>query len=253
MSGVRRLADAGELLAATGGDAYVRAWVDPARVESTWAHNGGAYAWVTPSRRGGHRGHLTTWGPPESAAALARSLREKRGPELGSVTLPRDADRHLPASYSLRPRNDWEWFVTWDPPPQQAHEDEVSWLDDPDAAELSAFLEQWSPRHDARPGAPGVRRWCAVRAADGSLVAVAAETEPVPSVPHLASIATAGTARGHGYGAAVTAWITRAILAEGTAWVTLGMYSDNDVGRRMYHRLGYRCDHYLTSGGLIVR
>jgi predicted GNAT family acetyltransferase len=49
----------------------------------------------------------------------------------------------------------------------------------------------------------------------------------------------------------VTAWLTRQLLAEGTGWVTLGMYSDNDVARRMYLRLGYQCDHRFTSGRLI--
>jgi predicted GNAT family acetyltransferase len=71
-------------------------------------------------------------------------------------------------------------------------------------------------------------------------------------VPHLASIATSGERRGRGYGAAVTAWLTRALLREGTGWVTLGMYSDNDVARRIYRRLGYRCDHRFTSGALVV-
>ena len=50
---------------------------------------------------------------------------------------------------------------------------------------------------------------------------------------------------------AVTAWITRELLATGSDWVTLGMYSDNEVARRLYHRLGFRCDHYFTSGPLV--
>jgi predicted GNAT family acetyltransferase len=31
------------------------------------------------------------------------------------------------------------------------------------------------------------------------------------------------------------------------------MYSDNDVARRLYLRLGYRCDHRFTSGALVRR
>jgi predicted GNAT family acetyltransferase len=35
--------------------------------------------------------------------------------------------------------------------------------------------------------------------------------------------------------------------------VTLGMYSDNDVARRVYGRLGFACAHELTSGRLVER
>lgn len=251
MTPVRRLADVAELVAASGNDAYVRASADPARTASAWAHADGALGWLIPSRRLPDVLHLTATGPPRSAAALTHELRQDLGSSLGSVTLPRDADRQLPPSYVLRPRNNWEWFVTWEPPPAQPREGEVGWLDASNE-ELSRFLARWSPRHDAKPGRPGVLRWSGVRGADNRLIAVGAHAEHVAGVPHLASIATSGALRGRGYGAAVTAWITRTLLDEGCGWVTLGMYSDNEVARRMYHRLGYRCDHYLTSGGLIV-
>jgi predicted GNAT family acetyltransferase len=61
---------------------------------------------------------------------------------------------------------------------------------------------------------------------------------------------THGERRGQGLGAAVTGWLTRTLLDEGTGWVTLAMYSDNDVARRMYRRLGYANDHLFTSGRL---
>jgi ribosomal protein S18 acetylase RimI-like enzyme len=249
---VRQLADVTELLTLTGDDPFVRAWFDRARVHSAWWHTDGGYGWVTRSRRATGTMHLNALGAAKPAAALALAVHEQLGPQVGSLSLPRDADRHLPPSHVLRPRNDWEWFVTWDAPPAQPREEEVQWLDKVDHDELTTFLERWSPRHDAKPGRPGVVRWCGVRRDDGQLLAVAAHTEHVPGVPHLASIATSGDVRGQGYGAAVTAWITRSLLAKGTGWVTLGMYSDNAVARRMYHRLGYRCDHYLTSGGLVV-
>ena len=41
--------------------------------------------------------------------------------------------------------------------------------------------------------------------------------------------------------------------AEGTGWVTLGMYSDNDAARRLYRRLGFANDHHFTSGRLLPR
>jgi ribosomal protein S18 acetylase RimI-like enzyme len=252
-SPLRQLSGVAELVDACGGDLHVRAEADPQRVASTWAYAGESYGWVIPSRRTEGRAHLTTYGPGPATIALLGALDALPGSNLGSVTLPRDADQHLPASYSLSPRNDWEWFVTLTPPPAQPGEDQVDWLPDEAAGEIADLLQAWSPRHDADPGAPGVLRWCGIRDPAGRLVATAAHTQRVPGVPYLASIATAGDVRGHGYGAAVTAWITRAILADGAGWVTLGMYSDNDIARRLYLRLGYRCDHRFTSGALVRR
>jgi predicted GNAT family acetyltransferase len=61
----------------------------------------------------------------------------------------------------------------------------------------------------------------------------------VPGVPHLASIATLPAVRGRGLGEAVTSSLTRAALLAGRPVVTLGMYSDNAVARRLYQRLGF--------------
>jgi len=237
-------------------DDFARAEAAPERVSSTWSL-GSAVGWVTDSRRVPARAHLVALGPAEDAAALLLGVAERldaaRDPiTLGSVTLPRDADRHLPA-YRLDPRNDWEWFVTRTAPPLQPGEEAVAWLPASGDDELRALLLTWSPRHDAEPGQPGVQRWAGVRAADGSLVCAAAHTERRPGVPHLASVVTHGAHRGQGLGTAVTAWLTRTLLAEGTGWVTLGMYSDNDAARRLYRRLGYANDHHFTSGRLLPR
>ena len=250
---IRQLSGVDELVEVSGRDPYVRAETNPARIHSTWAHDDGAVAWAVPSRHVPGRTHVTTVGKSEPATDLLRHLVDDRGLDVGSVTLPRDADRHLPAGWLLRPRNDWEWFVTDEPPPQQPGEEKAAWLDGYPDEPLVEFLRRWSPRHDAEPGQRGVLRWAGILGDDGSLRATAAHVEHVPGVPHLASIVSSGEHRGQGLGAAVTAWITRTLLAEGTGWVTLGMYSDNDVARRMYHRLGYRCDHFFTSGGLIRR
>jgi GNAT superfamily N-acetyltransferase len=227
--------------------------VDESRLHSAWAW-GDAAGWVTASRRFTGRAHLVALGPAADAAALVAALAPQDDVGLGSVTLPRDADRHLPA-YRLDPRNNWEWFVTRTPPPVQPGEEAAGWLDPDDGsdAELLALLHRWSPRHDAEPGRPGVLRWAGIRGDDGNLVAAAAHTEHRPGVPRLASVVTHGEHRGQGLGAAVTAWLTRALLAEGTGWVTLGMYSDNDVARRLYLRLGYANDHHFTSGRLLPR
>jgi ribosomal protein S18 acetylase RimI-like enzyme len=247
---LRRLSGAEELLRVLDDD-FARAEADETRVHSTWAL-GDAAGWLTSSRRVPGRAHLVALGPAEDAAALLRSLARQPDVTVGSVTLPRDADRHLTA-YRLDPRNDWEWFVTRAAPPPQPGEDGVAWLADSSADEVLDLLRTWSPRHDAEPGQTGVLRWAGVRATDGSLLAAAAHTERRPGVPHLASVVTHGGHRGRGLGAAVTAWLTRSLLDEGTGWVTLGMYSDNDSARRLYQRLGFTNDHLFTSGRLLPR
>ena len=189
---------------------------------------------------------------PSSSSAAVLDLHARPGePEIGFVSLPRDLDRLLRPAYLLDPRNDWEWLSTAADPPPQPGEADVQWLDDADLDDVRDLLERWSPRHDAVPGRPGVLRWCGIRDDAGRLVATAAHTEHRVGVPHLASIATDGDLRGRGLGTAVTAWLTRQLLAEGIDAVTLGMYSDNDVARRLYARLGYQCAHQFTSGRLV--
>lgn len=98
---------------------------------------------------------------------------------------------------------------------------------------------------------PGrVLQWVGIRDDEGALIACAAHTERVRGVPHLASIATHPQWRGRGLGSAITGGMTRRLLAEGAPVVTLGMYADNDVARRMYERLGFRCEHRFTSRSL---
>lgn len=241
-----RLSGLDELLGLVDDD-FARAEADPERSGSFWALDD-AVGWVTASRRVPGRAHLVALGPAEQAAGLLLGLVDYHG--IASATLPRDADTYLPA-YRLDPRNDWEWFVTRTAAPAQDGEGRVGWLA-PDAdAELLELLHTWSPRHDVEPGQPGVRRWAGDRDEAGVLVAAAAHTEHRPGVPHLASVVARGDQRGRGLGAAVCGWLTRRLLADGAGWVTLGMYSDNDVGRRMYRRLGYANDHHFTSGRLV--
>jgi predicted GNAT family acetyltransferase len=149
---------------------------------------------------------------------------------------------------------EWEWFAIDAEPAVVSGEEHVGWLDADRrdiATEITDLLRRWSGRHDAEPGAPQAVAWCGIRL-DGRLVAVAAHTEHVAGVPFLASIVTDGEHRGRGYGAAVTAWLTRSLLRTHSV-VALGMYSDNDGARRIYLRLGYGRDHEFTSGRLVRR
>ena len=64
--------------------------------------------------------------------------------------------------------------------------------------------------------------------------------------PTLAGIAVALHRRGEGWGAAVTAHLTR-VAVEATGACALGMFADNDVARRLYHRLGFTTGMEWTS------
>ena len=267
---VRRLTGVGELLRLGGDDPYVRAEVDRDRVTRAWATDAAtdvadgpdargavtSLAWLTSSRHVPGRIHAVVLGPAPAAAdllgAVLAEVDGETGGEIGSVTLTRGAAELL-TTYALDRPNDWEWLSTATAPPGQRGEAQVRWLGERDHDRISALLERASPRHDAKPGGPGVLRWCGVREDAAGLVAVAAHTEHRNGVPFLASVATAPELRGAGLGSAVTAWLTRRLLEEGHDLVTLGMYSDNDVARRVYLRLGFRVAHEFTSGRLVRR
>ena len=65
-------------------------------------------------------------------------------------------------------------------------------------------------------------------------------------IPVLAGIAVDPARRGEGYGAAITAYLTRKAVATFGA-CTLGMFADNVTARRLYHRLGYRTGAQWSS------
>lgn len=242
---VVRVSSHAELLVAHD-DAFIRWQVAPRGLHG-WV-GAGAAVWAG-RRHGGSLGWLSGVGDPGAVAGLvAAAYPELPSPAYG-LTVPRGAMALLPAHLRPARTDDWDWFLTSTPPVPQAGEHRVACLEDADAA-IADLLAESSPRHDADPGDDTVRRWCGVRDGESGLVAVAAHTEHVPGVPHLASIATLPRCRGRGLGTAVTAWLTRQLLADGAPVVTLGMYADNAGARRMYGRLGYRNDHHFTSGRL---
>lgn len=82
-------------------------------------------------------------------------------------------------------------------------------------------------------------------------MAVAANAPMEPPVPHLASVTTHPDHRGRGLGRAVSAALTRALMAEGAPVVTLGMYADNDRARAVYTHLGFTCGAEFSSRRLL--
>lgn len=242
---VRWLGSAEEVRAVRPADLFVR-HTTPTTSPIEGLAVGDAVGWIRNSRRTDRR-WLNAAGPARQVAALVRTARAADA-DIAGGSIPRASRDFLSVGDDLDRPNEWDWFVTADAPPLQPYEDRVAWAGDDVTSALVELLEVHSPRFSARPGDADVLRWCVLVDDDATLMAAAAHVEHVPGVAHLASIVTRTDARGRGLGAAVTAWVTRALLAEGHPVVTLGMYADNDDARRLYHRLGYRDTDHFSSG-----
>lgn len=142
----------------------------------------------------------------------------------------------------------WEFMSTEQPPPPPA---DVG-LEELDAGcreELVAFLARHNARTDGRPFARPRQRWVGVRGGDGGLLGIGCCEPEESGAPVLTGITVAADAQGLGLGRAITAELTRGAVAE-HGWSTLGMYSDNDVARGLYHSLGYTTQAVWSSGRL---
>jgi len=238
------LTSAAEVLLAGDHDPYVRGSLRRPLV-SGWS-GPGALAWLATDAEE-RVPYLMSLGEPTAVAALMADL----APELRDrqrVTLPRGTSPLLPAWLGLS-GTDWDFRWTAAPPPPQPGEELAVPVEDDAVAPLLAAA---SPTASAQPGDPAVRRWVGVEQ-DGRLLACAADTSATTGVGHLSSIAVHPAARGRGLGSAVTAALTRQLLAQGCDVVTLGMYADNSAGRALYDRLGFVDSHRFTSGPLAVR
>lgn len=260
---ITRLHDHGEVLRASGQDPFVRWQLDPVSPPmatlQAWSR-GGAVAFIRPSSDG--PASLTCLGPVRDVVPLVAGLVHRV--DATRLTVPRQSwDAVMKRLPVLRQGtgDDWDWMWI-----DRASADR-SWTEQPSSrlvlpglvspaleplgpdhhGEISALLAVASPRSSAVPGGREIVRWLGIRDVERALVACAAHTERVRGVPHLASITTHPRWRGRGLGSAITGGITRRLLAQGAPVVTLGMYADNDVARRIYGRLGFRCEHRFAS------
>ena len=110
-----------------------------------------------------------------------------------------------------------------------------------------AWYEAFALEIDESPG--DVRRQVDDRLAHGGValwldggepVSLAGRTRTVAGTARVAPVYTPLEHRGHGYGAAATATVTRAALDEGVAEILLYTDLANPTSNRLYARLGYK-------------
>lgn len=153
----------------------------------------------------------------------------------------------------LRPFSTWDWMSADAVPEGVAADPRVVRLDPhADAAAIRACLAVSNPGTSADPTGHDEAGWWGVPGADGLVGVVGATWRGGGERPrswHLHGLGVRPAGRGAGLGTALTATVLVEGLDAGCAFVSLGMYADNDVARRVYGRLGFRTELEAASYG----
>ena len=236
-----RVSGRAAILAATGDHPYAR--LNTGGDDLSGYLLDGATAWIAPGPHGKLAGYAM--GDPLPAARLFGELiAGGTVTDLRWLNLP-PVDAAVLARYlAVEARNDWYFHWTAAPPPVQPGEEDVVRLTTADHPAIEALLDDAFPSTGTRPDDPRVRRWYGIRSGD-RLVACGADRGR-GSAGMLAAITVARDSQGSGLGAAVTAAMTRALLAEAEE-VTLGVLVANERADRLYRRLGFAGAYGRTS------
>ncbi|HEX5540134.1 MAG TPA: GNAT family N-acetyltransferase [Micromonospora sp.] len=224
------------VLAATSGHPYARLTTGGDGAVTGYLLNG-TTVWTGPG----------PWGPvacalgdAEQAATVFAALADAGS--LGGASwlhLPRASTTMLAALAAQLPfehHDQWEFRWTSNPPPAEPGEERVIRLTNADHSEIVALIEEAFPDTTTRPGDPRIVRWFGIRAGE-RLVACGADRSN-GGVGFLAGLTVATDLRGRGLGAALTAAMTRRLLADHDE-VALGVITDNQSAVRLYERLGF--------------
>jgi GNAT superfamily N-acetyltransferase len=242
---LRELGTHADLLAATGGSPFIRYDIPEPLDHAAYALG---EAVALPRQTHTRRLGLLVLGPPGDAGALvgAMAARGLHPADLTGVTVQRGALPAVAEHLRVTDGDEWEWMCAVDAPVRVPAEARLVPLFEEDLPDIAALLAEANPRTDARPFEYPGQHWVGARDEDGRLVACGVRETNVAGFPILAGITVHPDERGTGLGLAVTAHLTRAAVQEAGV-CTLGMYSDNDVARRVYHGLGYTGDHLWSS------
>ncbi|MFG1871155.1 GNAT family N-acetyltransferase [Micromonospora arborensis] len=229
------------VLAAAGHHPYARAvlWRG---LEARGYQRDGAVLWVFPPE---HSNGGDAIGPAEPAIEICVALVADGVLRPGqSLHLPRHSRDLLSPRLTVSRHDDWDFLWTGTRPPEQPDEQRVVRLTAADNPAVEALIDEAFPTSTSRPGDPRVVNWYGIRAG-GRLVACGADRSR-GDIGFLAGLTVAPDQRGRGLGAALTAGMTRALLARHDT-VGLGVYPQNVGAVRLYRRLGFTNTHHLTS------
>jgi ribosomal protein S18 acetylase RimI-like enzyme len=187
-------------------------------------------------------------GPAEDVERLVGTMLAEGvvPPGLRAVTVQRGALDAVAGHLPLADGNEWEWLYAAQPPSEVPSESRLVTLAATDLGEIQGLLDVANPHTVARLFERPDQRWVGARDAAGGLVACGNREPNVAGWPVLSGITVHPDHRGTGLGLAVTAYLTREAVRE-RGVCTLGMYSHNDVARRLYRGLGYGGDHLWSS------
>ncbi|GIG20399.1 hypothetical protein Cch01nite_11230 [Cellulomonas chitinilytica] len=226
--------------------------------------DGRAVLLASPSPRGPFV--LTLGGAPEVERLLADVVARRHEPgsplaragfvdRVGWLNVARGAQVPVSVLSALRlaPFSVWDWLSTEHAPPARAGDSVVRRLDPAAEADaVRACLALGNPGTSADPAGPGEAGWWGVDGPDGLLGVVGATSRGAASGVaswHVHGLGVVPAARSAGLGTALTRVAVRQAFAEGMAFVSLGMYAENAVARRLYARLGFTVDAELASFG----
>ncbi|MET7947917.1 GNAT family N-acetyltransferase [Micromonospora sp. NPDC005324] len=235
------LQDRSAILAAVGHHPFARHALGRAVPAHAYRRDG-AVLWLVPPEYGPAGCAI---GPAEAALEICVALVADGMLQPGQrLHLPRQDRGRLADRLAVAEHSDWDFDWTDAPPPTQPDEQPVVRLTDADQPALAALVEESFPSSTSRPGDPRVVDWYGIRAGD-RLVACGADRSQ-GDIGFLAGLTVAPDQRGRGLGAALTAGMTRALLARHDM-VGLGVYTHNVGAARLYRRLGYTNTLPLSS------
>lgn len=191
-------------------------------------------------------------GPADDLGALISrlvangALRDMTGITVERQMLARVEAFLRDAGMAVGAGGNWDWMWTSEQPVVCRGEERVVELDeDTDLEAILALYAVANPHAESQPGEGVTAHWLGVR--DGAGLAAVGALHLTPAgYPHLTGIAVSPTARGAGWGTALSAALTRRALTM-APMSTLGMYADNDVARVVYDRLGYQVAYAWSS------
>jgi GNAT superfamily N-acetyltransferase len=229
------------LLAATGHHPYARHSLWRGQEARGWRRDG-TVGWLLPPGQGAAGGALGAPGPAlDVFAGLVADGTLHAGQWLH---LPRTDPAEVADRLDVARLDEWDFLWTDVAPAAQAEEERVVRLTEADHPALAALIEEAFPSTTSRPGDPRVVDWYGIR--DGDRLVACGADRSRGDIGFLAGLTVAPDRRGRGLGAALTAGMTRALLARYDQ-VALGVYTANVGAIRLYRRLGYAGTEPRTS------